>query len=95
MIKHEDKRVIHGEGMPMYRHPDERGDLVLHFIVDFPDNISKQNVKRLYALLPGKPEITISDDAAEYDLELVTPEMLNESNQSEGHGHRNVQCASQ
>jgi len=94
VIKHEDKRVIPGEGMPMLRHPDEKGDLILHFTVEFPDRIPAQNLKQLHALLPGKPEIIIPDDATEYNLELVTQEMLNSSNESQ-EGQQRVQCASQ
>jgi DnaJ-class molecular chaperone len=95
VIKHEEKRVINGEGMPMHRHPDERGDLVIHFNVDFPSKIPAQNLKQLHALLPGKPEITIPDDVVqEYELELVTQEMLQQNEQQEAAGRR-VECASQ
>jgi hypothetical protein len=36
----------------------------------------------------------IPDEATEYDLEYVTPEMLHSSNESH-EGQRHVQCASQ
>lgn len=78
----------------MFKHPDERGDLVLHFHVEFPAKIPTQNLKQLHALLPGKPEIIIPDDAQEYELELVTPEMLQQNEQQEAAGRR-VECASQ
>jgi DnaJ-class molecular chaperone len=94
VIKHEDKRVIIGEGMPMRNHVEERGDLVIHFNVDFPKKIPPQNLKQLHALLPGKPEITIADDATEYELEHVTAEMLQNSEREEAGGRR-VECASQ
>jgi len=51
VIKNEEKRVIKGEGMPLTDHPTERGDLILHFQVDFPDKISAENVKQIREIL--------------------------------------------
>lgn len=73
VIKHEDKKVILGEGMPMYRHPDERGDLIIHFNVEFPEKIPQQNLKQLHALLPGKNEAMVpgKTPSAQYELKIV------------------------
>lgn len=73
---------------------DERGDLVIHFNVDFPSKIPTQNLKQLHALLPGKSEAIVPDDATEHELELVTQEMLQNSEREEAAGRR-VECASQ
>lgn len=80
--------------MPHHRHPDERGDLIIHFNVEFPSKASAQNLKQLHALLPGKSEPIVPDDATEYELELVTQEMLQNNEREEAAGRR-VECASQ
>ncbi|KAI6241315.1 hypothetical protein M3Y99_00357400 [Aphelenchoides fujianensis] len=93
VIKHEDKRVIHGEGMPTYRHPELKGDLVIHFKVEFPAETPKRNLKQLHALLPGKNEIIVADDAVEYETTDVTAEMVRNAQERESHGPRIQQCA--
>ncbi|KAI6207806.1 hypothetical protein M3Y96_00047800 [Aphelenchoides besseyi] len=92
VIKHEDKRVIQGEGMPTHRHPELKGDLVIHFKVDFPSEIPKKNLKQLHALLPGKTEIIEPDDAHVYEIQDVTDEMIRNAQERE-HGPRVQQCA--
>lgn len=54
VIKHNDLRVIHGEGMPHHRNPDEKGDLIINFKVNFPEKIAQKNIEALSQLLPGK-----------------------------------------
>lgn len=81
--------------MPMPKHPDEKGDLIIHFQVDFPEKIPQQNLKQLNALLPGKNEIIIPDDAIEYDLEPVTDEMLRNDSHEAQQRAGGVQCANQ
>jgi len=37
IIKPQDSIVLRGEGMPVYRRPDEKGDLYVIFHVEMPD----------------------------------------------------------
>ena len=32
------KRVVENEGMPLYRHPFEKGHLIIKFNIEFPEN---------------------------------------------------------
>ncbi|CAD5209174.1 unnamed protein product [Bursaphelenchus okinawaensis] len=96
VINHGDTRSVHGEGMPRHKHPGENGDLIISFKVEFPDQISEKNLAKLYALLPGKPEIIIPDDVEEKELIEVGQETFR--SQENGHGHGSgpqVQCATQ
>ncbi|KAL3085046.1 hypothetical protein niasHS_010115 [Heterodera schachtii] len=58
VINHRDFYVIQGEGMPTHRHPDQKGDLIIQFFVDFPDKLPLQmkNMDLLRELLKD-PEI--------------------------------------
>jgi len=68
VIKHNEKRVVHSEGMPHHRNPDERGDLVINFKVNFPDRIPQKSIKQLTELLPGKSTPMVPDDAERVTL---------------------------
>ncbi len=37
IIKHHDSIVLRGEGMPKYKHPDQKGDLYVIFDIEMPD----------------------------------------------------------
>uniref|UniRef100_A0A914GV18 Uncharacterized protein n=1 Tax=Globodera rostochiensis TaxID=31243 RepID=A0A914GV18_GLORO len=83
VIKHRDFYVIQGEGMPTHRHPDQKGDLIIQFSVDFPDKLplhSKTN-EQLRALLnddEAKPEPSVSSNAntKTIHLEPISEAML-------------------
>lgn len=75
-----------------------RGDLIIHFKVEFPDQVAKGSLKPLSALLPGKPQQPIIDDDVieEHKLVDVTNEMAAAAaEQQEQQAGRNVQCAPQ
>ncbi|XP_061077898.1 dnaJ homolog subfamily A member 4-like [Conger conger] len=70
VVKHNDIKCVQDEGMPLYRHPYERGQLIIQFLVKFPENgwLPKDTLPQLEALLPPREELMISDDAEEVDL---------------------------
>lgn len=63
VIKHKEMRVIPSEGMPLYKSPFDRGDLLIQFSVQFPKHISKKHFDRLNHLIPGRSKPHIPDDA--------------------------------
>lgn len=99
VIKHGEMKVIMSEGMPRHKHPDERGDLVINFKVLFPDQIPVANLKKLYALLPGKVQVEEPMDADVCDLIDIPPEQIHgaRGRDDDEHGGRgpHVQCAQQ
>jgi len=80
VIKHGDKKVIRGEGMPIQNRPSAHGDLILHFEVEFPDQMATHDIKQLRELLPGKPEVFIPEKATVYEMEPSNPNASNSSN---------------
>lgn len=77
IIKPSDSIVLRGEGMPVYRRPDERGDLYVIFNVEMPDEswLKSVDVKAVEAVLPPKrvdvdpqPEIVDEADFEESDI---------------------------
>jgi len=48
------KRIAH-EGMPIYRRPDDKGDLYIQFLVDFPDHMwtYQHNIDLIRSILPS------------------------------------------
>ena len=49
------KRVVEGEGMPMFRHPFEKGNLIIKFNIEFPENnfASEDKLKVQYLICLG------------------------------------------
>ncbi|XP_028833140.1 dnaJ homolog subfamily A member 1 [Denticeps clupeoides] len=75
LIRPGDKKCILNEGMPTYRHPFEKGHLIIHFSVVFPAEnfLPKHKLKDLERYLPHEEEsqkLKMDDDLYVYaDLE--------------------------
>lgn len=46
IIKHADTIVLRGEGMPIHKQPNEKGDLYLTFTIEMPDDEWLKTVDR-------------------------------------------------
>lgn len=95
MIKHGDIRKINGEGMPHYKNPFVKGDLLIQFAVRFPKKIAQ--VEQLKKLLPDGSEPLVSDDAEVVELEIIHDHGPRQSSsyESETHGPQGVRCQTQ
>ncbi|KAJ7454798.1 DnaJ-domain-containing protein [Mycena latifolia] len=80
IIKHADTIVLRGEGMPIYKQPDTKGDLYLTFTIEMPEDewLKTVDQKTLLSLIPPKktdiePRPAIVSTAAfeEADIEEV------------------------
>lgn len=71
VIKHEDVRIIAGEGMPMYGDPFSKGRLFIIFKVNFPKN-DYTNAAGLAAIrksLPGGKKFVAPEEGDEHELQ--------------------------
>ncbi|VDD95781.1 unnamed protein product [Enterobius vermicularis] len=95
VIKHKEMRVIPSEGMPLYKSPFDRGDLLIQFSVQFPKHISKKHFDRLNHLIPGRSKPHIPDDAEYHKLEVVHERIgRRPSDDDDGSSHP-VRCQTQ
>lgn len=46
------KKKVVGEGLPLSKYPDKRGDMVLEFAVNFPDRVTRNTRDALMQILP-------------------------------------------
>lgn len=97
VIKHNDCRVIHNQGMPHHKHPDEFGDLIIKFKVEFPEQINQNILGDLTKLLPGDSPVKIPPGAIPATLVTVPNSVLRRGGDDEdgGHGGQGVRCATQ
>lgn len=104
VIKPGDIKCLLNEGMPVYRNPMEKGRLVLHFDVKFPEKneIQADQIKKLKTLLPARTPVTIPMDAEECDLVDYDPrhnqrsqrrEMYDDDDPRAHAGGTHVNCA--
>jgi len=103
IIKPGDIKCLLNEGMPVYKNPLEKGRLVLHFDVKFPDKneLSPENIPKLEKLLPPRTEVSIPMDAEECDLVEFDPrqsrsnrqDMYDEDDPRSHGGPTQVNCA--
>jgi len=63
------KRVIRGEGLPVYKNPTLRGDMVIEFDVIFPTALTNEHIQILKDLLGTSTNVK-PDDIEEKELEL-------------------------
>ncbi|KAI9073341.1 hypothetical protein K1719_044682 [Acacia pycnantha] len=61
VVKPDSYKAINDEGMPMYQRPFMKGNLYIHFTVDFPDSLNPGQVKELEGVLPPGPSTQLTD----------------------------------
>lgn len=86
VIKTNDTKVVRGEGMPIYRNPFEKGDLIVTFEIEFPGSnfATAEQMKALELLLPARPPFAmpIGDDVEEVDMVPFVPQDSDGTNRS-------------
>ncbi len=102
VIKHDDIKVVLNEGMPLHKNPFEKGRLIIHFAVKFPESnfLPEPELKKLETLLPKKEECIITDEMEEVTLTDYTKNHQAQSNyrnaydedEDDHRGHGGVQC---
>ncbi|KAM3398779.1 dnaJ protein [Capsicum galapagoense] len=111
VVKPDQFKAINDEGMPVYQRPFMKGKLYIHFIVEFPDSLSPEQVQALEAILPARPksqysdmeldeceETTLHDVNMEEELrrkQAAQQEAYDEDEEMPGGGAQRVQCAQQ
>ena len=68
IIKNGKTMCVVEEGMPQYKNPSKRGNLLIKFHVDLPTYISLEIIEKLEALLPSRSEVEIPDASEEVPL---------------------------
>uniref|UniRef100_A0A8C4PWH7 DnaJ heat shock protein family (Hsp40) member A4 n=1 Tax=Eptatretus burgeri TaxID=7764 RepID=A0A8C4PWH7_EPTBU len=101
VIKYGDTKCVLNEGMPLYRNPFEKGLMIIHFKVVFPEPrwLPENKINELRALLPSAPEPAICDDVEEVSLVDLEPSRTQNYNgeaydddDDDEHNHPGVQC---
>ncbi|KAJ7752139.1 hypothetical protein B0H16DRAFT_1663208 [Mycena metata] len=102
VVKHDDIKVIHGQGMPSQRH-HEPGDMYVKLSVRFPDSIDPAVIPMLEKSLPPRtptetfPKNVVLDEVSLDDVDTRSRGgMLRDDPMDEdGEGEPRVQCANQ
>ncbi|XP_071387550.1 dnaJ homolog subfamily A member 1 [Centroberyx affinis] len=70
VVKHNDIKCVQNEGMPIYKDPYDKGQLIIQFQVEFPEKhwLPEHLMFQLERLLPAREEVMVSDDMEEVDL---------------------------
>lgn len=103
VIKNDDVKCVQNEGMPIYRDPYDKGQLIIQFQVKFPEQgwLPEHLMYQLERLLPPREDVMITDDMEEVDLCEVEErsqqkkfgEVYDEDEES--HSGGGVQCQTQ
>jgi len=90
VVKNDDVRSIHGEGMPQYKNPFTKGQLIVKFNVTFPEDgfLPTNKLKLLEKCLPERSQVAYPDHAEEVELSDYDPERAHRQARREHHGHR-------
>ena len=95
-------KVIHGQGMPSYRHHDP-GDLFVNLHVKFPDHIDPSAISLLEKALPPRDQLPkFPSNIVTEEVELQEMDARQKHNYSKGDAmdededsQARVQCANQ
>jgi len=84
VVKPKDTKCIQNEGMPIYRDPYDKGQLIIQFEVEFPEKywLPEHLMFQLERLLPNREETMVTDDMEEVDLCEVTPDFQSQESRS-------------
>ncbi|EPQ58749.1 hypothetical protein GLOTRDRAFT_35434, partial [Gloeophyllum trabeum ATCC 11539] len=102
VIKHDQMKVIPGQGMPSLRH-HEYGDLFIKFSIVFPDHIDPSKIEFLEKALPPRkplekfPKNILLEEAELEEVDARRQESMSrgEDMMDEDEGEPRVQCAQQ
>lgn len=92
-VAHEGIKIARAEGMPIYKNPFEKGNLIIKFSVDYPSKTwftenSCGNVSALESILPAKTDQAIcSDDIEECMLQDFDPNIHVNRNRGGGQAY--------
>ncbi|XP_061772916.1 dnaJ homolog subfamily A member 4 [Nerophis ophidion] len=102
VIKNNDTKLVQNEGMPIYKSPYEKGQLIIQFEVEFPEKnwIPEHLMYQLERLLPPREDVMIADDTEEVELCDVDERTQQRNNreayeEDEGSPRSGVQCQTQ
>lgn len=102
VTKHGEVKCVLNEGMPMYKNPFEKGQLIVQFIVNFPSRVPPELIPALENCLPARPRVEIPELAEECQLMDFVPEQEMRRDRQRGNaydeddehpGLNRVQCA--
>lgn len=87
VIKNKDRKCVNSEGMPVYRDPYEKGQLIIQFEVEFPQKhwLPEHLMYQLERLLPAREDVMLSDDMEEVDLTEVDTRFQQRSSSGEAY----------
>jgi len=75
VIKPDTYHVIQDEGMPVHGRPFQKGNMYIHFNVEFPDSLNESECAALRGILPAGPKengtTMDSDDVEDVTLHFV------------------------
>ncbi|XP_058016477.1 dnaJ homolog subfamily A member 1-like isoform X1 [Ahaetulla prasina] len=76
VIKPGDIRCIPNEGMPVYRSPGQKGRLVIHFEVKFPEPgwLPSHQLRQFQSFFPRHEEVMATEDMEEVELREYFPQ---------------------
>lgn len=84
VTRHDQLRMIEGEGMPHHNNPFTKGRLFVVFKLVFPKHLEPMQVAALESVLPPRPTPLLSGDEEECTLDDVD---LREFGQNDSHAH--------
>ncbi|XP_037822667.1 LOW QUALITY PROTEIN: dnaJ homolog subfamily A member 2 [Lucilia sericata] len=86
VVRHGELQVIPGEGMPLRNNPFDRGDLLVPFVVEFPESgfATIEQLQMLETLLPPREPFTMPAEAEEVQLSEFQPRDENDRRGAQG-----------
>jgi len=100
VVKQDDMKVIHGQGMPSQRH-HEMGDLYVNISIKWPEHIDPSKIHLLEQVLPPRkplpklPKNVLSEEVEMSDVDPRQERVMQEDNMDEDDTEPRVQCANQ